>query len=103
MAGGYGVSRKVAVVVISILAASWLMVDAVPRRTMATINCDEMINSIAPCLKYLRGDGSLPKECCDGVDHVNSMATTKTDRQQTCKCIVDTMASVSGLLDSFII
>ncbi|KAI9196911.1 hypothetical protein LWI28_028041 [Acer negundo] len=63
----------------------------------AAITCGQVSSSLGPCIPYLRtGTGAVPPACCSGVKTLAGVATTTPDRQQACKCLKSTAASISG-------
>ncbi|XP_074282567.1 non-specific lipid-transfer protein 1-like [Silene latifolia] len=72
------------------------MVLAAPY-TEATITCGTVSSSLSSCLSYLTGKGPSTSACCSGISHLNSIATTTTDRQAACNCLKSLASGITGL------
>ncbi|CAH2056657.1 unnamed protein product [Thlaspi arvense] len=87
-----------AAVKIACLALCIILVAA--PASEAAIGCGQVVGSLSQCLNYLRGGATaVPPACCSGVRSLNSMATTRADRQVVCNCLKSAASSVpaSGL------
>ncbi|RWR92222.1 Tryp_alpha_amyl domain-containing protein [Cinnamomum micranthum f. kanehirae] len=62
-----------------------------------TITCGQVVNSLTPCISYLRSGGALPPACCTGVKNLNNAAKSTPDRQTACGCLKQASASISGI------
>ncbi|CAH9092493.1 unnamed protein product [Cuscuta epithymum] len=52
------------------------------------LNCEQVETTISPCREYLRDGGATPpKECCDAVKSLVSIAPSQQDRQTACECL----------------
>ncbi|XP_057513334.1 non-specific lipid-transfer protein 1-like [Actinidia eriantha] len=86
------VSYKVACIAVLCMVAV-----AVAPYAEAAITCGMVKSKLAPCLAYLTNGGAVPTPCCSGVKGLNSLASTKPDRQQACQCIKTAALQISGI------
>ncbi|XP_050227711.1 non-specific lipid-transfer protein 1-like [Mercurialis annua] len=61
------------------------------------ISCGQISGALAPCMNYLKGQGSLPAACCSGVKSINSAAQTTPDRQAACNCLKNAAGGIPGI------
>uniref|UniRef100_UPI003BF50375 non-specific lipid-transfer protein n=1 Tax=Bacillus paralicheniformis TaxID=1648923 RepID=UPI003BF50375 len=61
------------------------------------ITCGQVVQSLLPCLPYLRNAGALSPACCNGVRSLNGAAKSPADRRTTCGCIKNAYAANSGI------
>lgn len=50
-------------------------------------NCDQVLTQMQPCRNYLKSGGTVPPDCCKGVDTLNKAATTTAKKRQFCECL----------------
>ncbi|KAE8099023.1 hypothetical protein FH972_017039 [Carpinus fangiana] len=64
----------------------------------AAISCGTVQSSLAPCIPYVRnnGSGSVPPGCCKGIASVNAAAKTTADRQAVCECLKKAIGAIAG-------
>ncbi|PHT45741.1 hypothetical protein CQW23_14899 [Capsicum baccatum] len=62
------------------------MVVALPV-SEATMTCDTVYDGLQPCLNYVLYGGSVPTDCCNGIESLLASATTTADRQSACSCV----------------
>lgn len=53
----------------------------------AGVSCGFVVSKLVPCLKYLKGGGSVPAACCKGVQGLNNAAKTTPERKTACNCL----------------
>nr|ADV02774.1 lipid transfer protein 1c isoform 1 [Ipomoea batatas] len=55
----------------------------------AAVSCTGVLNSVAPCIVYLNGDGigPIPPTCCAGARSVELQTRTTPNRQAACRCL----------------
>jgi hypothetical protein len=63
--------------------------------TKAAISCNQVINTLTPCISYVVGNGALTDNCCNGIRGLNSAARTTPDRQSVCTCLKNTASQFS--------
>ncbi|VFQ96928.1 unnamed protein product [Cuscuta campestris] len=67
--------------------ATAVLAVAVPGHAL---DCTQVDSAISPCLTYLR-DGAAaaapPRECCDAVKSLVSIAPSQQERQTACECL----------------
>ncbi|PSS28962.1 Non-specific lipid-transfer protein [Actinidia chinensis var. chinensis] len=86
------VSYKVACIAVLCMVAV-----AVAPYAEAAITCGMVQSKLAPCVTYLKSGGAVPPKCCSGVKGLNSLASTKPDRQQACQCIKNAAQQIPGI------
>ncbi|WP_227643643.1 non-specific lipid-transfer protein, partial [Klebsiella pneumoniae] len=76
-----------------------VLAAALAPRAEAAISCGQVSGALVPCLSYLKGTGATlpPANCCSGVQKLNNLAQTTTDRQAACNCLKTIAKSVSGI------
>ncbi|KAK9920249.1 hypothetical protein M0R45_028807 [Rubus argutus] len=77
------------------LVALLCIVVAVP--VAQAITCNQVTQSVAPCLGYVRNGGAVSGACCNGIRNLNAQAKTTKDRQDTCNCLKNAAGSIPGL------
>lgn len=63
--------------------------------TKAAISCNQVINTLTPCISYVVGNGALTDNCCNAIRGLNSAARTTPDRQSVCTCLKNTASQFS--------
>ncbi|KAI5561501.1 hypothetical protein POPTR_016G135800v4 [Populus trichocarpa] len=63
--------------------------------TKAAISCNQVINTLTPCISYVVGNGALTGNCCNAIRGLNSAARTTPDRQSVCTCLKNTASQFS--------
>ncbi|KAI4374223.1 hypothetical protein MLD38_012242 [Melastoma candidum] len=64
----------------------------------ATISCNQVATSLAPCVPYARsGTGDVPGPCCDGIKKLNDAASTTPDRRAACGCMKTAASNLKDL------
>nr|WEA82707.1 nonspecific lipid transfer protein 12 [Solanum melongena]WJJ08756.1 nsLTP12 [Solanum melongena] len=58
-----------------------------PPRAKALMTCDTVYDGVHPCLSYVLFGGSVPIECCNGLESLIASAITTADRQSACSCV----------------
>lgn len=60
------------------------------------LSCPGVLNTVAPCVAFLRGGGAgpIPAACCAGVRSLNMQARTTPDRQTACRCLKAVINSI---------
>uniref|UniRef100_A0A7C8YP85 Non-specific lipid-transfer protein n=1 Tax=Opuntia streptacantha TaxID=393608 RepID=A0A7C8YP85_OPUST len=51
------------------------------------LTCGQMVQTLLPCLSYLKNGGSVPAACCNAARTLNKTAKTAPDRQLACACL----------------
>ncbi|KAK1355547.1 Non-specific lipid-transfer protein [Heracleum sosnowskyi] len=91
-----GVSRACFVVMVI-----YMVVATTPNVKLAegALTCGQVTGALAPCLAYLRTQGSVPVPvtCCNGVRGLNRAARTTVDRRTACNCLKQTATAISDL------
>ncbi|CAI0382884.1 unnamed protein product [Linum tenue] len=57
---------------------------------VAEVKCNQVVQSLIPCIPYLTtvGSGATPSAgCCDGVRKLKKMAQSPGDKRATCECV----------------
>lgn len=66
-----------------------------------SLTCGEAVNPLIPCLPYVTGTTPQPSTvCCQGVKHLNEIASTSEIRREACKCIKNAASGMPNLKDS---
>ena len=86
---------------VACIAVLCMVAVAVVPYAEAAITCGTVTAKLGPCLPYLRKGGAVPPMCCSGVKGLNSMASTKPDRQQACQCIKNAAQQIPGINPGF--
>ena len=87
------------IVVKVVCLALMCLVSGTTVLTNATLTCEEVNNSLIPCIPYISGGvDSPPQPCCDGIKNLISEATSKEDRQAVCECIKAGLKNLPGYL-----
>ncbi|GMP73340.1 hypothetical protein CsSME_00031119 [Camellia sinensis var. sinensis] len=76
-----------------------LAVIASSMTVNAAITCQEAITKMLPCQQYLVGNSGITVPCCQGVQALNQMATSITDRQTVCRCFKQVGPSLGVKVD----
>ncbi|KAK9124723.1 hypothetical protein Sjap_014325 [Stephania japonica] len=88
------------VVVLQLLAMLSLVMVASELRghVDAAITCADVTRSASSCILYVTGAvAGAPTTCCAGIKNLNSMATTREDRQTVCGCIKASVQKMKNL------
>ncbi|KAF9680105.1 hypothetical protein SADUNF_Sadunf06G0085600 [Salix dunnii] len=64
--------------------------------TEAAIQCNQVINTLSPCLYYVLGTGALTQKCCNAVVGLNNSVSATPDRQDLCRCLKSTASQFSS-------
>ncbi|CAH2064379.1 unnamed protein product [Thlaspi arvense] len=64
--------------------------------TQSKITCGTVTSTLAQCVSYLTNSGPLPSGCCTGVQSLNQMAQTTSDRRQVCECLKSAAKEING-------
>ncbi|THG18467.1 hypothetical protein TEA_013759 [Camellia sinensis var. sinensis] len=65
----------------------------------AAITCQEAITKMLPCQQYLVGNSGITVPCCQGVQALNQMVASITDRQTVCRCFKQVGPSLGVKVD----
>lgn len=57
------------------------------------ISCNDIVNTLYPCLSYLTGGGVPSESCCGGVRSVSGSMQSQQDRKTACYCIKSAASS----------
>ncbi|GLT74778.1 hypothetical protein SLA2020_465540 [Shorea laevis] len=79
------------------LACAVLLCMTLSASVAQAITCGQVSSSLAQCLNYIKGSGTLPPGCCSGVKSLNAAAKTTADRKTACNCLKTLASSVSGI------
>ncbi|KAJ6746881.1 NON-SPECIFIC LIPID-TRANSFER PROTEIN 10-RELATED [Salix koriyanagi] len=63
--------------------------------TEAAIQCNQVVNTLSPCLYYVLGTGVLTQQCCNAIVGLNNSVSTTPDRQDLCRCLKNTASQFS--------
>ncbi|CAK7343580.1 unnamed protein product [Dovyalis caffra] len=58
--------------------------------TKAAIQCNQVVNTLTPCVPYVIGNGGLTQDCCNAIKGLNNAASNTPDRQGVCRCLKST-------------
>ncbi|EMS65656.1 putative non-specific lipid-transfer protein 3 [Triticum urartu] len=79
-----------------VLAAVVLMMAG--REASAALSCGQVDSKLAPCVAYVTGRASsISKECCSGVQGLNGMARSSSDRKIACRASSISKECCSGV------
>ncbi|TVU27295.1 hypothetical protein EJB05_29896, partial [Eragrostis curvula] len=79
------------------LVAFAVVVALLATEASAAITCGQVGSTLAPCIPYATGRGTLTQACCNGVRRLNSAASTSSDRQAACRCLKSLAGSVGKI------
>ena len=66
--------------------AVFFLALGVPK-AKAAVTCNQVVNSLMPCVSYVMNGGNVPAQCCNGIRSLYGQAQTTPDRQAVCSCI----------------
>ncbi|VAI16008.1 unnamed protein product [Triticum turgidum subsp. durum] len=68
------------------------------REASAALSCGQVDSKLAPCVAYVTGRASsISKECCSGVQGLNGMARSSSDRKIACRCLKSLATSIKSI------
>ena len=77
------------------MALACMALVAAPQANAMT--CGQVATYVAPCISYLRTGGNVPSTCCSGVRGLNSAASTTSERQNVCRCLLSAAGNIPGM------
>ncbi|KAJ0985424.1 hypothetical protein J5N97_003780 [Dioscorea zingiberensis] len=64
-----------------------LLLAAELRSSSAVITCPTVRESVQPCVHFVKGNGYLTSQCCDGVKRLIAAAKASSDRKSVCSSL----------------
>ncbi|XP_010043282.1 non-specific lipid-transfer protein 1-like [Eucalyptus grandis] len=64
-----------------------MVVANAPPAAAQVSSCNQVVNTLMPCVSYVLNGGAVPPDCCSGIQSLYSAAKTTADRQGVCNCL----------------
>ncbi|KAI6698668.1 hypothetical protein NL676_018792 [Syzygium grande] len=71
---------------LAVAVVCMVVANAPPAASQAS-SCNQVINTLMPCVSYVLNGGTVPSACCSGIRSLYSAAKTTADRQGVCNCL----------------
>ncbi|XP_030455958.1 non-specific lipid-transfer protein 1-like [Syzygium oleosum] len=79
---------------LAVAVVCMVVANAPPAASQAS-SCNQVINTLMPCVSYVLNGGTVPPACCSGIRSLYSAAKTTADRQGVCSCLKSAINGIS--------
>ncbi|XP_030516253.1 non-specific lipid-transfer protein 3-like [Rhodamnia argentea] len=83
---------KTAALAVAVLC---MVVANAPPAASQVSSCNQVVNTLMPCVSYVLNGGAVPPACCSGIRSLYSAARTTADRQGVCNCLKSAINGIS--------